>query len=644
MKLRLTVNKNLAPFVLPLLIISVAALYAPVWDANFQGDDWRYVHFFYFNFQSLLDGHHWDTLFSASYGWDAGSYFRPMLQLTYLQDYIAWGLNATGYRLSNLILHILTAYLVYVLGVQLTHQRWVGGLASVLFAIMPIHVEAVSWIGARADGLNAFWYLAAIVFFIFYRARRKTRHLIWTIIAFILALLSKEAGVTLPLVLLFYDILYQLRRWRSWRFWLPQIIVWSILAAFLSVRFLMWGNLSAYAGGKLANIQIDRFWSDYFALLLDPLAIEMKPEWAGLLLGGWIILLLVLRSRRELWFGSAWLVLTIVPSLLSMDAQLFDRYAYLPSIGLSIAEAGLVMYLYTYRNRLAKLAAGVGLATLLIAYAPSLYQRNREWARAAQITNIVIDQMRVLHPTLPTEARLVFTNVPVLVGPRQMQAFGGKLNFALQLMYKNPRLEIFNLPAFPLWLDKLDASYFFEYGKRTLAERADVAQRLDTLARCQTKNYPALEWDFARDAQAWEPWHQLTAFQSRDGALTMTAEGNDPYLASPEFDLPAEAIGSILIDMRVQAQQPSVQAMLYWRAASEVDFSPKLLVPFQVQADDSFHVYQLNLTNTRDLKLGDRILRLRLDPSDAPAEIAIRSIRVYSHCVAMQGDRCVCRP
>ncbi len=543
-------------------------------------------------------------------------------------------------------------------------------VASVFFAMMPIHVEAVSWFGARADGLVTFGYVLSVIFFVLFRHSRHARFLAFSIGAFIVALLAKESAVTLPLVLLTYDWLYHREVFGQ----IPQglkkhLSFWSVLLLYLVFRMILWNSTGAFPAPRSLSFLWDylsqayvlgnstgafpaprslSFLWDYLSqayvlALVDPFLSDMTGEirWALLALAG--LVLFIYRSRRELWFAAVWLGITILPSLFSLDTNVFDRYVYLPSVGLVIALASVVTNPFP---RLANLSRGVAIALFLLiffVYANGLYERNGAWARAAQITQLVIQQVRALYPTVPSDARLIFTNVPVLVGGRGMQAFGGKLHYALQLAYRNPQLEVLNLSQFPVLTDRLERTYFFEYNRRKITERADLLHLLKARNRCLDSVQSAIIWDFQNGVQDWEPWNDLADFSVRDGVLFTRSVGSDPYMASPAIDIDASTIANVEITMRVIADQPNIEGRVYWHAASRQDFEPDLFQAFTVKPDGEFHTYRVDISRG-PLFIGDRLLRLRLDPVDTPAHIAIKTIRVNTLCWSERDDRCACVP
>src|SRR5690606_13033722 len=82
---------------------------------------------------------------------ELGNEYLPLRDLSYAVNYALDGLNPRGYHATNLLFHIFNSLLVMLLAVRLTGRRWIGGVAGLLFAVHPVHVEAVSWLSSRKD-------------------------------------------------------------------------------------------------------------------------------------------------------------------------------------------------------------------------------------------------------------------------------------------------------------------------------------------------------------------------------------------------------------------------------------------------------------------------------------------------------------
>lgn len=146
-------------------------------------------------------------VFSSSFFGD-GSYYRPLVSLSFMKEYFFYKANPIPYYLDNILLHIFNAFLVFGIIYQLTRREETALAVAFLFALHPIQWEAVSNIPGRAILLCAFYYFLS--FFFFLLADRKKVFSYFSLVAFILALLSKESGGVLPLLLLsFIFIVYR---------------------------------------------------------------------------------------------------------------------------------------------------------------------------------------------------------------------------------------------------------------------------------------------------------------------------------------------------------------------------------------------------------------------------------------------------
>jgi len=176
--------------------------------------------------KTLLDntqyrGLGWTQIKWAFTSFENGHYM-PLVWLSWGVDYLIWGADPFGFHLSNLILHVLNAWLVYALAVDLLGRTWSRRarpassrfglrfwalLAALLFAVHPLRVESVVWATERKDLLSSLFYLLAVVL---YLRADGTR---WVLpgLVYVLAALSKVMVVSLPVVLLILDV-YPLRR------------------------------------------------------------------------------------------------------------------------------------------------------------------------------------------------------------------------------------------------------------------------------------------------------------------------------------------------------------------------------------------------------------------------------------------------
>ena len=134
-----------------------------------------------------------------------GNYYRPLQSLSLLFDYSLWGLRPFGYHLTNVLLHIANAVIIYFLIGMISRSRRISLLTALLFLVHPIHTQAVTYISGRADPLAAFFFLLAFYLYVKSVALNKLAPYLGSLLFFLLALLSKEAALIFPLTLLLYE-------------------------------------------------------------------------------------------------------------------------------------------------------------------------------------------------------------------------------------------------------------------------------------------------------------------------------------------------------------------------------------------------------------------------------------------------------
>ena len=93
-------------------------------------------------------------------------FYRPFQMITYAIDYSLWKLNVKGYHLTNILLHISVALLLYWLVNILYGDRLFSLLTSIFFVTHPIHTEAIAYISGRSDPLSAFFMLLCFIFYV----------------------------------------------------------------------------------------------------------------------------------------------------------------------------------------------------------------------------------------------------------------------------------------------------------------------------------------------------------------------------------------------------------------------------------------------------------------------------------------------
>lgn len=196
---------------------------------------------------------------------------RQVAYLTFGFNWLIGADNPTGYHLVNIFIHILTSYflyrvtlfLLYLLssqrGIYQGQEKFIALLATTLWAVAPIHTQAVTYIVQRMTSLSALFSIISIHLYILARINKHSRTrfglIFCCILFFLLALFTKENSILLPGSIVFIELLFfkgkdSILHIRSH---LTKIIVsCSILCVFLIVLLYLTGfnfteSLSGYS-------------------------------------------------------------------------------------------------------------------------------------------------------------------------------------------------------------------------------------------------------------------------------------------------------------------------------------------------------------------------------------------------------------
>ena len=390
------------------------------------------------------------------------SHYRPLLITSYAINYALGGLRPEGYHAVNLMFHIGAAFLVYLIlqamllsedyekspliplfqrgksGVpplekggkacpelvegggferlslsETTMIRVPIGLsiaASLVFAVNPFNSEVVNYITARSSVMCSFFYLLSFYFWIRFRnaslltAAGMFPCYIASVFAFILAMLTKETAITLPVILFLYDVYFykhviDVRKLHSSSYlksvasglsYIPFLFL--VIAPYLIYRISVYGSI--LGGGTrnyLSNLLTQpKVLLNYVQLMFLPagLTIDHDIRLSSTVLDVTVILsfasiLIILfaayllfrlgREWRVFSFFILWFFITLLPTtIIPLNAVLQENRGYLAGIAAAVV-AGVVLC------RLKSRLIFPGLALLVIVLSILTVNRNFAW-------------------------------------------------------------------------------------------------------------------------------------------------------------------------------------------------------------------------------------------------------------------------
>lgn len=291
---------------------------------------------------------------------------RPVLLLTFLFNYTVGGLDTFGYHFFNLLIHIVNAFLFYILFARYADPDSRTGyslqyaLAAVIFLIHPVNTESITYLSSRSSSLSTFFVLASM--FCFFRAtegRLRLPMYLLSIFFFITGLFTKETAIVLPPLLVLFDYFFVSNSGRNLmsrlRYHAPFILLMLVLLLVYISYF--------------TRPEADRPWGthiptelsvfvEYGRLLLLPVGLtiehSVKPLslFSGRAIFSFIVLIallssaLFLRKRKPtISFSIFWFFLSLSPFLvIRLNDFMAERWLYTASIGFAVGMAAVIMF------------------------------------------------------------------------------------------------------------------------------------------------------------------------------------------------------------------------------------------------------------------------------------------------------------
>jgi hypothetical protein len=292
-------------------------------------------------------------------------YYRPLVMtLLAMIRHIA-GPAPGWFHLVVIGVHVLAVYLVYRVARALTGDGTLAAIAAAIFGLHPTKIESVAWISGVSDSLCLVFFLGCILVYLRWKNNGGRGQVPRSsLLLLLLAMLSKEMAVAVPVLIALYEILTNevpiADRVRSaLRVVTPYAIV---VVAVLLMRVYAMRDLVGMPGYNFHYLYSfytapqalvwylsKQVWPlpisvQYpFLLVTQPSLLRFLVPLAAVLVSA-IALACLLRKSTVGCFLAAWFLLTLLPVLAFCAVlQLHDRHMYAPSVATSIAFAYLIV-------------------------------------------------------------------------------------------------------------------------------------------------------------------------------------------------------------------------------------------------------------------------------------------------------------
>lgn len=570
--------------------------YTPVLFDFFTGDD--FVHLIWLKDAvrnpELIARNFWSNWLDVP----TTRFYRPLISVFMVSDYLIWGTNGLGFHLTNLVFHLISTISIYLIATSLLRtvrrancqnnwqENWqdtcpYGFFAAAIFGLYPIHPEAVSWITGRVDTIVTAFILLSLYSYIKFRQEKKTPYFIGSLIFMMLSLASKEMAVILPPLFALLELAVFRRPGKLGSGILYSLPSWALLAAYFILRRLALGT---FVGGYDNTLAVSdpghfaRTWIHGMKMFLLPINRDLieGSRVAGeplalltllfgiaitIVLCGAAINALLDKGLRPLFlFNLGFMALSLAPVYkvfaIAGDLQ-GSRLVYLASVGLSLLCAMIVIRI-SEDKRFAILELLFASSFLCLCF-NALWLNNQVWRQAGLESNAIRASLSSIYREIHGDPQVLITGLPDNIAGAYV------CRNALTGMTRAPQLErdINNC----LTVSSVEPVIPFGYLRDSLKSAGDQVlifdwdSRAKRLVRIELEQGP----ESFPDKPFWlNPEKRETTWQGRPAI----------ELGGPSLDLPGFPISLIAIDLVLEEPaKETVRVDLLYRSKRQERFS-----------------------------------------------------------------------
>jgi len=338
-------------------------------------------------------------------------------------DYLIARFNPIVYHLTNIILHSVATILIFLF-LQLFFKTEPSLIGASLFAVLPIHAEAVTWISGKPYIITAIFILLG--YFLYYYATEylnprnltddkqrpmlefhpKQKRINATPFFICIVIFSYYLWrnfsfyFLMPCLLVLSDITF--KRWRkNWKWWIVFFLI--VIAKLLTARNIVaervayvakeagssgssWTNPlynMAYSFFAHFGLLVWPFWPNKLTLYHEPPVISifaLRVELVVLFILVPILLLLLFKKAKVLFFAIFIFIIFLAPtySPIMISWLLAERYVYFSAVTFCI----FVAFVYERAQKIKKIPQSTTMIlfiSIIAAYAARTVARNEDW-------------------------------------------------------------------------------------------------------------------------------------------------------------------------------------------------------------------------------------------------------------------------
>lgn len=456
--------------------------------------------------------------------------YRPVGLVLLWIEYHLFGGDAVGYHLTQVLLHLANALLVFQIVTRFT--SWHAAiLAAMMFAGFPVASEAVFWVSEQTP-IATLFSLCAVLFWVQYlQSKNQFKHRV-ALVLLTFALLSRESAVVIPVVFVLADLVV-LGRPQHLIDWMNRYITVALITSiYLGIEYgIQLRGLHVEVGRFSLGTHILANYAEYLAMLLLPWITKRSPN-------SWLfgILLIVSLSSVVLLkrsIGTVVLILLIFITLspvVMLGIGITPRYLYMTTIPWSIFLALAFEHALTITPaQIWRVSVACVFTCFLIANSFNTVVVGTAMAETIRQSRVPFRDVMRDNPSLPTNTRLFFVE-----------------------------------PPHNTVITEIAGMFFLRYGKHVSVSGTFQDDRPFTYGRLSAEHARLRDYPNAK----------VYFFDEENKPILVPVAREDTSRANlvlpATFEVPIRLEGYELSSANVQLGQP-IAVILYWRATGQID-------------------------------------------------------------------------
>lgn len=273
-------------------------------------------------------------------------YYRPILSASFCLETSLFGFNKKVYHFTNIILFILSLYLMYVFLLKLNINNNISKYVILLFAVHPVFTTLPVWVPARNDTLLIIFILLSFIGLANYIQSDKKIHLIWFVLFFVLALFTKESAIFLFILYPLFLYCFKYKFVKKYTYIYISLLIPIIVYLFLRSCSVASINITSYFADSLKYLSnlvfglCNYIFFFFVPYKLPAMLLNETIQYKTLTVFCLVTLICVgfyyknVKHRKILLFSAVWFLIFIIPTFFQKEYVFLNHRLFISSVGL----------------------------------------------------------------------------------------------------------------------------------------------------------------------------------------------------------------------------------------------------------------------------------------------------------------------